>query len=156
MKQAILLLLLSTSVITSYSFNHDSESNDLNIIRQRGASKEAFDCYLDETKKLENCDSQFPYVECKPLIVKNAQMPEERQVSLVAGVTNMMSMAISNLRINNFLEADPVPSFDGKCTHKGIWPPLTMDFIGTFVLILIMALATMGGIGGGGVVVLII
>lgn len=63
----------------------------------------------------------------------------------------MMSMA----RINNFLEADPLP-FDGKCTHKGIWPPLTMDFIGTFVLILIMALATMGGIGGGGVVVLII
>jgi hypothetical protein len=31
-----------------------------------------------------------------------------------------------------------------------------MDFFGTFVLILIMALATMGGIGGGGVVVLII
>lgn len=31
-----------------------------------------------------------------------------------------------------------------------------MDVIGTFILIVIMALATMGGIGGGGVVVLII
>jgi uncharacterized membrane protein YfcA len=31
-----------------------------------------------------------------------------------------------------------------------------MDFFGTLILILIMALATMGGIGGGGVVVLII
>ncbi len=28
-----------------------------------------------------------------------------------------------------------------------------MDIVGTFVLILIMALATMGGIGGGGAVV---
>ena len=62
----------------------------------------------------------------------------------------MMSMA----RINNFLEVDP--PYDGVCMHKGIWPPPTMDFIGTFVLIIIMALATMGGIGGGGVVVLII
>lgn len=31
-----------------------------------------------------------------------------------------------------------------------------MDFVGTIVLILIMTLATMGGIGGGGVVVFLI
>jgi hypothetical protein len=46
---------------------------------------------------------------------------------------------------------------DGICRHKPLFDPVTaMDFFGTFVLILIMALATMGGIGGGGVVVLII
>jgi len=33
---------------------------------------------------------------------------------------------------------------------------MPMDVVGTFVLIVIMALATMGGIGGGGVVVLLI
>ena len=33
---------------------------------------------------------------------------------------------------------------------------MAMDIVGTLVLVLIMALATMGGIGGGGVVVLLI
>lgn len=46
---------------------------------------------------------------------------------------------------------------DGKCTHKRLFTPFKiMDVVGTFVLIVIMALATMGGIGGGGVVVLLI
>ena len=46
---------------------------------------------------------------------------------------------------------------DGACTHKPLFTPFkTMDVVGTFVLIVIMALATMGGIGGGGVVVLLI
>jgi len=46
---------------------------------------------------------------------------------------------------------------DGECKHKGLFKPIKpMDFIGTFTLIVLMALATMGGIGGGGVVVLLI
>jgi hypothetical protein len=49
---------------------------------------------------------------------------------------------------------------DGTCTHKSLlWSPFyieVMDIVGTFVLVVIMALATMGGIGGGGVVVLLI
>jgi hypothetical protein len=46
---------------------------------------------------------------------------------------------------------------DGECTHKNLFEPvMPMDFIGTFTLIVLMALATMGGIGGGGVVVLLI
>jgi hypothetical protein len=46
---------------------------------------------------------------------------------------------------------------DGYCYHKSLFFPFkSMDVIGTFVLIVIMALATMGGIGGGGVVVLLI
>jgi uncharacterized membrane protein YfcA len=45
---------------------------------------------------------------------------------------------------------------DGYCKHKAIWPVAWMDIVGTLVLILIMTLATMGGIGGGGVVVFLI
>lgn len=46
---------------------------------------------------------------------------------------------------------------DGLCSHKALFSPFAiMDAVGTFVLIVIMALATMGGIGGGGVVVLLI
>jgi hypothetical protein len=46
---------------------------------------------------------------------------------------------------------------DGECFHKEIFKPImVMDFVGTFVLIILMALATMGGIGGGGVVVMLI
>jgi hypothetical protein len=46
---------------------------------------------------------------------------------------------------------------DGKCEHKELFnPPGFMDYFGTFMLIVLMALATMGGIGGGGVVVLLI
>lgn len=48
-------------------------------------------------------------------------------------------------------------TFDGICEHKDLFSPFAvMDVVGTFVLIVIMALATMGGIGGGGVVVLLI
>jgi hypothetical protein len=48
-------------------------------------------------------------------------------------------------------------NYDGVCVHKDLFSPFAvMDVVGTFVLIVIMALATMGGIGGGGVVVLLI
>lgn len=57
--------------------------------------------------------------------------------------------------INSLQEIDNQLN-NGVCSHKQIWPLTVMDFLGTFVLITIMALATMGGIGGGGVVVLII
>ena len=55
------------------------------------------------------------------------------------------------------LMQDKMADNDGVCVHKDLFSPfLTMDVVGTFVLIVIMALATMGGIGGGGVVVLLI
>lgn len=48
-------------------------------------------------------------------------------------------------------------NYDGVCVHKKLFSPFAvMDVVGTFVLIVIMALATMGGIGGGGVVILLI
>lgn len=41
--------------------------------------------------------------------------------------------------------------------HKPLFKPfVVMDAVGTFVIIFMMALATMGGIGGGGVIVLLI
>lgn len=55
------------------------------------------------------------------------------------------------------LGGDHEVEFNGICEHKELFDPTKfMDYFGTFVLIILMALATMGGIGGGGVVVLII
>ena len=62
----------------------------------------------------------------------------------------------SNLMQSGEEEGNNIPENNGFCKHKPLFPVKVMDFLGTFVLILIMALATMGGIGGGGVVVLII
>jgi len=47
-------------------------------------------------------------------------------------------------------------TYDGICSHKDLFPLTGMEIFGTIVLILIMALATMAGIGGGGVVVFLI
>lgn len=44
----------------------------------------------------------------------------------------------------------------GTCVHKSLFPMTVMEVFGTIVLLLIMALATMAGIGGGGVVVFLI
>jgi hypothetical protein len=39
------------------------------------------------------------------------------------------------------------------CDHKTVFPPKAMEILGLFTLALMMCLSTMGGIGGGGVVV---
>lgn len=44
----------------------------------------------------------------------------------------------------------------GTCVHKSLFPMRVMEVCGTIVLLVIMALATMAGIGGGGVVVFLI
>ena len=44
-------------------------------------------------------------------------------------------------------------SSKGMCQHKDVFPILGMEFIGLFLLIVIMSLSTMAGIGGGGIVI---
>ena len=46
-----------------------------------------------------------------------------------------------------------VCSSKGMCRHKDVFPILGMEFIGLFLLIVIMSLSTMAGIGGGGIVI---
>eukprot|EP00347_Sterkiella_histriomuscorum_P013136 403365874 len=44
-------------------------------------------------------------------------------------------------------------SSKGICQHKDVFPILGLEFMGLFLLIVIMSLSTMAGIGGGGVVI---
>ena len=48
--------------------------------------------------------------------------------------------------------------FQGLCTHKDLFLPYfyAREIIGTLILMVIMALSTMAGIGGGGIVILLI
>jgi hypothetical protein len=47
--------------------------------------------------------------------------------------------------------------YQGLCTHKPLFPDFyAQEIIGTIVLMIIMALSTMAGIGGGGIVILLI
>ena len=47
--------------------------------------------------------------------------------------------------------------FQGLCTHKDLFKSFYFrEILGTLVLMIIMALSTMAGIGGGGVVILLI
>ena len=39
------------------------------------------------------------------------------------------------------------------CAHKSLFPILGMEFIGLIIILALMTLSTLGGIGGGGVVV---
>lgn len=41
---------------------------------------------------------------------------------------------------------------DQMCVHKDVFPVYTREFIGLLVLSVLMALSTIAGIGGGGVV----
>jgi len=41
----------------------------------------------------------------------------------------------------------------GICDHKNVFPPLKIEIIGTIILTILMALAVMSGIGGGGIIV---
>ena len=41
----------------------------------------------------------------------------------------------------------------GVCTHKQLFPMLTSEVIGIITLPLLLGLANMGGIGGGGLVI---
>lgn len=91
----------------------------------------------------------YPYQQCTelPIIVKNTKNglshDHHRQSN-------------RSLSFSEFVKQSSEGNYDGICKHKPLVPFYTMDFVGTLVLIVIMALATMGGIGGGGVVILLI
>ena len=40
-----------------------------------------------------------------------------------------------------------------KCVHKGLFPILTIEIIGTVILTFLMSLSVMAGVGGGGIIV---
>ena len=42
---------------------------------------------------------------------------------------------------------------DGLCEHKAVWPPLPSEVVGFTVLPLLLGLANIGGIGGGGLII---
>lgn len=44
-------------------------------------------------------------------------------------------------------------SDDLECVHKRVFPIMPLEFVGIYVLAILMALSCMAGIGGGGVVV---
>ncbi|TNV83676.1 hypothetical protein FGO68_gene15415 [Halteria grandinella] len=126
-------------------------SRDANYASTDVKSKH-LNCFLDRQNELEtSCPAPYPYQLCV--------QPEGGSKKKVVSLRNDTSEFLSGDITQYFgqIELDQkVLTHDGTCKHKSIWPILTMDVIGTIVLVIIMTLATMGGIGGGGVVVFLI
>ena len=40
-----------------------------------------------------------------------------------------------------------------RCFHKGLFPILTIEIVGTVILTFLMSLSVMAGVGGGGIIV---
>lgn len=61
--------------------------------------------------------------------------------------------AIDDCSLDNCNPSDYKSCVDNVCTHKDLFPQKGMEILGLITLALMMCLSTMGGIGGGGVVV---
>ena len=42
---------------------------------------------------------------------------------------------------------------DATCQHKSIWPLRVREWLGVFLLFILLGLANIGGIGGGGLII---